>query len=46
MKFHHVVMDGLALTTVLQAISDEYDYKNITGLKPLPMVMKVVLFVL
>ena len=37
-KFHHVMMDGLALTTVLQAIADEYDYKNINGLKPIPFV--------
>ena len=35
-NFHHIVMDGMAITTVLEAISDKYDQKNLSGLKPLP----------
>ena len=45
-RFHHIVMDGLAITTVLEAISDKYDYKNLSGLKPLPFFLNVIVTIL
>ena len=37
LKSHHIVQDGLATISMLEALSDSYDHKNINGLKPLPL---------
>ena len=39
-------MDGMAITTVLEAISDKYDHKNLSGLKPLPFHFSVLITLL
>lgn len=37
LKSHHIVQDGLATISMLEALSDSYDHTNINGLKPLPI---------
>ena len=45
-NFHHLIMDGLAITTLLEAICDKYDHKNLNGLKPLPLQTQILITVL
>jgi len=41
-KAHHSLGDGMSLTTMGMLMSDTYDAKNLSGLKPLPLSTKII----
>lgn len=45
-NFSHIMMDGMAITSVLEAICDKYDYQNLNGLKPLPLQTQIIILIL
>jgi NRPS condensation-like uncharacterized protein len=45
-KIHHSFSDGLGLASLFLGLTDNYDPKYLTSMKPLPFLKKVLLFII